>query len=134
MAERKNLELRSIDRGTKDCIEEEGKVEVFDEENIGIGEKGQEKSGTLEKSNEKGLEVGKGQSINKIPNTVNCTQCKLLMGYPSGSYFITCPQCKTVTPTMDLLPLNCQFCKLASYFPKGSPTVQCNCGAIYSTC
>ena len=67
-----------------------------------------------------------------LENVIKCAKCELLMSYPAGSYFITCPTCLFVTPTVEMLTLNCQFCKLLSYFPKNSITVQCRCGAVYA--
>ena len=72
------------------------------------------------------------ESRKALDNAINCSKCTLLMGYPPGSFFVTCPVCNSITATMEVLPLYCQFCKLTSYFPKGSTTVRCNCGAIYS--
>ena len=60
-----------------------------------------------------------------------CFNCKKDMFYENTSLFVSCPYCKTINPTHNLLALNCQFCKLVSYFPKGSSTVQCTCGAIF---
>ena len=64
-------------------------------------------------------------------NTVKCSKCGILLGFPQGSYFVSCPQCTTVTATVELLTLSCQFCRLMSYFPKSALSVQCSCGAIY---
>ncbi|OMJ92164.1 hypothetical protein SteCoe_5154 [Stentor coeruleus] len=72
------------------------------------------------------------ESKEKISNTISCLSCGLMMTYPPGSFFVACPNCKAVSPTIEVQPLKCQFCQLLSYFPKGSPIVKCNCGAIYS--
>lgn len=85
-----------------------------------------------EKKEQKPIAKPQEEAKEKIPNTVSCLSCGLIMTYPSGSLFVSCPTCKTVSPTIEVQPLNCQFCQLVSYFPKGSPVVKCNCGAIYS--
>jgi LSD1 subclass zinc finger protein len=66
-----------------------------------------------------------------LKNTIKCSKCSTLLAYPEGSYFVACPKCSSITPTVELLTLNCQFCSILSYFPKSAPTVQCRCGAIY---
>lgn len=85
-----------------------------------------------EKKEPKSLAKPQEEIKEKSSNTISCLSCGLMMTYPSGSFFVACPNCKTVSPTVEVQPLKCQFCQLLSYFPKGSPVVKCNCGAIYS--
>lgn len=84
---------------------------------------------SIEKSGKSPDPTVKPEEVKK--NTIKCCKCGVLLAFPEGSYFVSCPQCTTVTATVELLTLSCQFCRLMSYFPKSALSVQCRCGAIY---